>query len=137
MRRGVDELVVEARAGLHRPTPLEASALVEAGGVLVDTRPSELRRRDGEIPGAWIVDRNQLEWRLDPSSPYCHDGVDETLYERPVILFCDEGWASSLAVRSVQRLGLDRATDLDGGFQAWAAAGLPVRRPGERPATAP
>lgn len=127
MRRNVDELVAEVRATLDRVGPERVATMVAAGAVLVDTRPSELRRRDGEIPGAWIVDRNQLEWRLDPACEYRREGVDETLYKRPVIVVCDEGWASSLAAESLRRLGLEAATDLEGGFQAWAAAGLPVR----------
>lgn len=129
VRRNVDELLEETRRGLQRVSPQQAAALVAGGGILVDTRPSELRERDGVVPGAWVVDRNQLEWRLDPSSPHRHEGVDETLYERPVVLFCDEGYASSFAAASVRALGLRGATDLDGGFQAWAAAGLPVERP--------
>lgn len=129
MRRNVDELLEETRRGLQRVSARQAAALMAGGGILVDTRPSELRERDGLIPGAWVVDRNQLEWRLDPSSPHRREGVDETLYERPVVLFCDEGYASSFAAASVRTLGLRGATDLDGGFQAWAAAGLPVERP--------
>lgn len=129
MRRNVDELLAETRRGLARVTPDEAAGLLADGGILVDTRPSELRHRDGTIPGAWVVDRNQLEWRLDPASPHRRDGVDESLYDRPVVLFCDEGYASSFAAASVRALGLEQATDLAGGFQAWAAAGLPVERP--------
>jgi rhodanese-related sulfurtransferase len=100
--------------------------LAAADGVLIDIRPIEQRRRDGEIPGAEIVPRNVLEWRLDPASPARLPAVDATYYERPVIVFCDEGYASSLAAVSLQDLGLEGATDLDGGFQAWKAAGLPA-----------
>lgn len=108
--------------------PTEAAAAIgpDAGGVLVDIRPVEQRDRDGQIPHAWIVDRNVLEWRLDPTSPDRLPGVDETICRRPVILVCNEGYASSLAAASLQALGLAGATDLDGGFQAWRAAGLPV-----------
>jgi rhodanese-related sulfurtransferase len=95
--------------------------------LLVDTRPSELRARDGTIPGALVIDRNVLEWRLDPASP--HRIPEITAHDQQIILFCDEGYASSLAARSLQELGLRNATDLVGGIQAWKAAGLPVDAP--------
>lgn len=117
----IDELLETARAGLpHRPTPTELPDVLAAGGLVVDIRPVELRRRDGELPGSVVVDRNQLEWRLDPT---CEFRIDEvTGDDQVVVLVCDEGYASSLAAASLQQLGLRRATDLDGGFQAWLAA---------------
>jgi rhodanese-related sulfurtransferase len=122
----IDELIDEARLELHRVDPGEAAEALAQGGLLVDTRPSELRRRDGEIPGAVIVDRNVLEWRLDPSSPHRHPAVAEDDGDRTMVVVCDEGYASSLAAVSLRRLGLRNATDLIGGFQAWRAAGRPV-----------
>jgi rhodanese-related sulfurtransferase len=121
----IDELLATARSRLLRVGPAEAAAAAARGALLVDTRPVEQRRRDGEIPGAVIVDRNVLEWRLDPASefriPEAGDG------DRMVIVVCNEGYASSLAAATLQDLGLVNATDLDGGFQAWRAAGLPVQ----------
>jgi len=87
---------------------------------VVDIRPVELRERDGEMPGALVVDRNVLEWRLDPTSP--HRLAALTGPDQPVVLFCDEGYASSLAAATLRDLGLRRATDLDGGYQAWRYA---------------
>jgi rhodanese-related sulfurtransferase len=93
---------------------------------VVDIRPSELRQRDGELPGALIIDRNVLEWRLDPTSPHrCPEAADLD-GSTPVVLVCDEGYASSLAASTLRDLGLAAATDLDGGFQAWRH-----HRPGE------
>ena len=121
----IDELLEDARARLLRVTPMEAAAAAETGALLVDTRPVEQRRRDGEIPGALLVDRNVLEWRLDPASDArIPEATDR---ERPVIVICNEGYASSLAAATLQDLGLVNATDLVGGFQAWRDAGLPVR----------
>jgi rhodanese-related sulfurtransferase len=125
--RSVDELVDAARASLQRVTPIEARDAARNGALLVDTRPSELRARDGTIPGALVIDRNVLEWRLDPASP--HRVPEITSHDQQVILFCDEGYASSLAAHSLQELGLRNATDLVGGIQAWKAAGLPVDAP--------
>jgi rhodanese-related sulfurtransferase len=126
----IDVLLERARQGLVRVSPSEAEALTRHGGVLVDIRPSELRLRDGEIPGALIIDRNALEWRVDPTSPFRLPDVDASFAHRPVIVVCDEGYASSLAAASLQAIGLSRATDLDGGFKAWRQAGLPVVVPG-------
>ncbi len=133
-RRSIDEVLEEARAGYRRVDPGEASALAAVGGLLVDIRPVGLRERDGEVPDAVIVDRNQLEWRLDPVSPHRLAVIGEDDYERPIVLFCDEGYASSLAAVSLRALGLSGATDLVGGFQAWAASGRPVRPAATGPA---
>ena len=121
----IDELLERARAGLVRVSPEEAADAMRAGALLVDTRPSGLRDADGEIPGAVVIDRNVLEWRLAPSSDHRIPGVDE---QTTVIVVCNEGYASSLAAATLQELGLPHATDLDGGFQAWKRAGLPVTK---------
>ena len=92
-----------------------------AGALVVDTRPVEQRERDGELPGAVVVDRNVLEWRLDPTSP--HRIPEATDVGRRVIVVCNEGYSSSLAAATLQQLGLHRATDLVGGYQAWLLAG--------------
>jgi rhodanese-related sulfurtransferase len=126
--RGIDAVLAEARAGLDRVGAAEAAALQADGALLVDIRPFESRTANGLIPGAVVVDRNVLEWRLDPTSAARLDGLGPEMYDRVVILVCNEGYASSLAAADLQRLGLRRATDLDGGFGAWAEAGLPVAR---------
>lgn len=124
----VDSLLETARSGLARLTP-EAAAHAQRAedALLVDIRYAALRERDGTIPGALLVERNELEWRLDPTCP--HRAPEATGFDLPVVVVCDEGYASSLAARSLRELGLHRATDLDGGFQAWRSAGLPVAPP--------
>jgi rhodanese-related sulfurtransferase len=94
--------------------------VVAAGALVVDIRPIEQRERDGALPGALVIDRNVLEWRLDPASP--HRSVDVGA-EQVVVVVCNEGYASSLAAATLRRLGLRGATDLDGGYQAWRAGG--------------
>jgi rhodanese-related sulfurtransferase len=120
-----DQLLAEARDGLKRLSPAEAFAASEAGAGLVDIRSDSQLARDGEIPGASFVARNVLEWRLDPASPHRDRGLARR--DRELILICDEGYQSSLAAANLRRLGLD-ATDVIGGFQAWRAAGLPLRK---------
>ncbi|MET7687041.1 rhodanese-like domain-containing protein [Streptomyces sp. NPDC005483] len=122
---GIDELLERVRAGYERIGAREAHDAVRAGGaLLVDIRYAALRERDGLIPGALVVERNELEWRLDPKGS--HRLPEATGHDLRVVVVCDEGYASSLAAESLHRLGLRRATDLVGGFQAWRAAGLPV-----------
>jgi rhodanese-related sulfurtransferase len=122
----IDRLLADARAQLVRLDPQQAAERARHGALLIDTRPVEQRRRDGEIPGAIVVERNVLEWRLDPTSP---DRIAEiTDHQQTLIVVCHDGYSSSLAAATLRQLGLVNATDLDGGFQAWAAAGLPVRR---------
>jgi rhodanese-related sulfurtransferase len=123
----VDDLLKEARAGLIRLSPAQARAAAARGeAVLLDIRSESQRDRDGIVPEARRVDRNALEWRLDPACAH----RDPKLARRDVtlVLICDEGYQSSLAAATLRRLGLD-ATDLEGGFQAWRDAGLPVERP--------
>src|SRR4051812_21991140 len=121
----IDRLLEEARAGLDRVEPHQLAQEVRRGAVVIDTRPADQRRNDGALPGAIVVDRNVLEWRLDPTSP--HKLPIEIDDETRVIVVCNEGYASSLAAATLQRMGMRRATDLTGGFQAWART---VRRSG-------
>jgi rhodanese-related sulfurtransferase len=120
----IAEVLAAARARLDRPDPRRAAAMVERGAILVDTRPGWQREQEGELPGALVIERNHIEWRLDPTSDArIPQAVD---HDVAWILFCSEGYSSSLAAASLQDLGLRNATDLDGGYQAWKAAGLPV-----------
>ncbi|MER6997471.1 rhodanese-like domain-containing protein [Streptomyces sp. NPDC000410] len=121
---GIDELLERVREGLDRVAPREAYEAAADGALLVDIRYAALRERDGLIPGALVVERNELEWRLDPLGS--HRAPEATSHDLRVVVICNEGYASSLAAASLQQLGLHRATDLTGGFQAWRAQGLPV-----------
>jgi rhodanese-related sulfurtransferase len=120
----VEDLLARARAGLCRVTPQQAyTAVRDCGALLVDIRPAAQRAEYGEIPGALIIERNVLEWRFDPAS---EARLPEASYDRPILIFCQEGYASSLAAESLQALGLPLATDVDGGYRAWRDAGLPT-----------
>jgi rhodanese-related sulfurtransferase len=128
LRRGINEVLAEARTGLDRLDAREAYDAARAGAVLVDIRPQINRDLEGGLPGAAVIDRNVLDWRLDPAS-------DARLpiagYDLHVIVVCNEGYASSLAAAALQNLGIQRATDLVGGYRAWRAAGLPTTEPAE------
>jgi rhodanese-related sulfurtransferase len=122
---GIDALLERVRSGYERIGPHEAHTAALAGeALLVDIRYAALRERDGLIPGALVVERNELEWRLDPQGS--HRLPEATGHDLRIVVICNEGYASSLAADSLHRLGLHRATDLTGGFQAWRRAGLPV-----------
>jgi rhodanese-related sulfurtransferase len=122
--RSVDELLEAARSRLERRAPRDASEAIAAGAALVDIRSDSQRERDGAVPGSIVVNRNELEWRADPASDYRDERIADP--DREVIVMCDAGYQSSLAAATLQELGIERATDLEGGFQAWRAAGLPV-----------
>ena len=122
--RTIEEILQSARQRLHRLGPAAAHAAVLGGATLVDIRPEEQRMAEGIVPGALHVERNVLEWRLDPRSDVRLP--EATGYDLHVIIMCSGGYASSLAAASLQDLGLRRATDLAGGFVAWAEAGLPT-----------
>jgi rhodanese-related sulfurtransferase len=121
MTAAIDQLLEQIRASLpERPGGAELNDLLNRGALIVDIRPAELRHRDGELPGALVVDRNQLEWRLDPTSDFRLAEV--TGADQEIVIVCDEGYASTLAAETLQRIGLRRATDLAGGFQGWKHA---------------
>lgn len=120
----IDVLLERARSSLIRLEPAEALRAMASGAMLVDIRPLEQRERDGTIPGALIIDRNVLEWRLDPASEFRDGTVDS---QQAVLIICNEGYSSSLAAATLRQLGRD-ATDVIGGFQKWSRNGLPVVR---------
>ena len=122
--RTIDELLARVRSRIERVEPAVAWGRLTAGALLVDTRPAEQRDRDGEVPGAVVIDRNVLEWRLDPAGP---DRLPEvTGYDLEILVLCNEGYSSSLVADTLRTLGLARTVDVIGGFVAWTAAGLPT-----------
>jgi rhodanese-related sulfurtransferase len=121
----IDQVLERARRRLTRVSPQQAAAEQADGALLVDTRTETQRAKQGEIPGALVIDRSVFEWRLDPTSPSRIPEAKD--HQTRVIVICSEGYSSSLAAASLQDLGLINATDVIGGFQAWQAAGLPVR----------
>jgi rhodanese-related sulfurtransferase len=123
----VHDLVASARARYTRLTPHEAYVAVGRGALLVDTRDSEQRRRHGTIPGALAIDRTVLEWRVDPQSGASHPAIGSLATW--LVLLCQQGYSSSLAVASLLDLGATNVSDVIGGFEAWRAAGLPVDPP--------
>ena len=123
-RRSIDQLLREARGRLLRLSPHEALEAQLAGATLVDIRAQADRDTEGELPGAIVIERSVLEWRLDPASS---DRLPFAAYDLHVVLVCNEGYSSSLAAATLQNIGIHRATDIDGGFRAWKAAALPTR----------
>jgi rhodanese-related sulfurtransferase len=116
-RPAIDALLDQARARIGRVEPEDLAGVAEGGGLIVDIRPEFQRRHDGEMPEAVVIDRNVLEWRLDPTCPFRIPEIRNR--DQVVVLVCNEGYASSLAAASLQDLGLRNATDLAGGYQAW------------------
>ncbi|HEX6525301.1 MAG TPA: rhodanese-like domain-containing protein [Streptosporangiaceae bacterium] len=121
--RTIEEILADARARLRRLRPRDAFSAASDGAVLVDIRPAAQRAEQGEIPGSTVIERNHLEWRLDPA---CGARLPWVCgYDHRIIVFCVDGYTSSLAAASLHELGLARATDMIGGFRAWMADGLP------------
>ena len=118
-RNSIANILAEARQSLLRVTPEMLSGERDNGTLIVDIRPVEQRQRDGELPGAIVIDRNVLEWRLDPSSE--HRIPQVTGYDIRIVIVCNEGYSSSLAAAVLQKLGLHQAVDMIGGYQAWLA----------------
>jgi rhodanese-related sulfurtransferase len=123
----VDTILEEARSHLERLEPHELHSLGDA--LVVDIRPIHNRLAEGEIENSVVVERIVLEWRLDPVGDWRLPGFTA---DTTVVVVCNEGWASSLAARDLQRIGLANATDLVGGYRGWRAAGLPIREGGSQ-----
>jgi rhodanese-related sulfurtransferase len=122
----VEEVLAAARSGLRRMSPEQAARAQRRGALLIDTRTETQRQEQGELPGAIVIDRTVLEWRLDPCSPWRIPEASSADLE--VIVFCREGYSSSIAAASLQSVGLRRATDVVGGVAAWIECGLPIHR---------
>jgi rhodanese-related sulfurtransferase len=123
---GVTGVLAEARTGVKRYTPQETEAARRRGALVIDTRTETQRAETGELPGAIVIDRTVLEWRLDPTAD---TRIPEaTGSDVEIIVVCRQGYSSSLAAESLRRIGLPRATDMIGGIEAWLAAGLPLHQ---------
>lgn len=123
---GVEQLLATARSRLRRVSPVQAAQAQSRGALLIDTRTEAQRAEQGELPGAIVIDRTVLEWRLDPHSPWRIP--EATSDDIEIIVLCRQGYSSSLAAASLQSVGLHRATDVIGGVEAWIECGLPVHR---------
>ena len=130
--RTIDQVLAEARSRLDRLGPGQALAASRDGALIVDIRPAAQRAAEGEVPGTLVIERNVLEWRLDPASAA---RLPQAAYDLRVIIMCSEGYTSSLAAAALQDLGIRHATDIEGGFLAWVAAGLPVGAAGQSSAS--
>ena len=131
--RTIDEVLAEARSRLHRLTPEEAEQARGRGAFVVDIRPAAQRDAEGELPFATVIERNVLEWRLDPSSDAA---LPNASHDLEVVVLCQEGYTSSLAAAALQELGIHRATDVIGGYAAWRGL-LDDARPSAGPPTTP
>ncbi len=122
MPRTIADVLAEARGRIRRLSPAQAKAAMAASALLVDIRPVWQRAAYGQFPGALIIERNHLEWRLDPTSDVrIAEAVD---HDVEIIVACQESYTSSLAAAALLDLGLHKSADLDGGFQAWCDAGF-------------
>jgi rhodanese-related sulfurtransferase len=122
-RRTIDDVLAEARTRIVRLSPAQAAKRRATGGVLVDIRPAAQRAAEGEIPGSLVIERNVLEWRFDPAST---GALPDASLDREIVVFCSEGYTSSLAAAALVELGIAGAADLDGGFLRWRADGFPT-----------
>ena len=120
----VDELVEIARGRFSRLSASRAEQAVTRGALIIDIRCACQQQRDGLVPGAIGIERNVLEWRADPRSPWRDPRLAEC--RGPLILMCAQGYQSSLAAASLHDLGITNATDVIDGFEGWREAGLPV-----------
>ncbi|EJC99541.1 uncharacterized protein FOMMEDRAFT_34761, partial [Fomitiporia mediterranea MF3/22] len=127
--RSSRELVEEARKRIGRLTPILAlwemkDAAPPAPVILVDIRSDAQRAEQGIIPDALHIDRVSLESTFDPQSETGRIFVNR--YDVRIILFDQDGFASSLAAATLHDIGLLNATDIIGGYKVWKELGLPT-----------
>jgi rhodanese-related sulfurtransferase len=121
---GVDALLAKSRAGARRLTAQETVDACARGALMIDTRTETQRRRQGDLPGALVIDRTVLEWRLDPTS--ATHIPEAASCDVEIVVVCGQGYSSSLAAASLRSIGLWKSTDMIGGAEAWIAANLPL-----------
>ena len=135
MSASADDLVAQARERIGRTRPEDLAPLADGGALIIDIRPAAQRAGEGELPRALVIERNVLEWRLDPTGD--HRIPQVTDHDQPVVVVCSEGYASSLAADSLRALGYRHATDLTGGYQAWSAWVAQTAQTAQTPQTPP
>ncbi len=116
--KSIDMRLEEARAIIDRIEPQDLPTMLDKGAILVDIRPESFRDAEGTHPDALIIERNVLEWRLDPKSTA---RIVDITADTPIIIMCNEGYASSLAAADLVKMGFTSATDLIGGYRKWRA----------------
>lgn len=122
MSSRIDAVLDAARTKLTRIEATEVPAALHRGALLVDIRPAAQRAREGEVAAALVIERNVLEWRCDPTSDArLPEAVGDDV---EWLILCSEGYTSSLAAAALQDLGLGRASDVVGGYQALKATGV-------------
>lgn len=120
----LDQLLAATRARISRIDVHCAYRLLREGALFVDTRPVAQRSRHGSIPGSVAIERNHVEWRLEPGGAHRHPAVEGR--EGPVVVYCQEGYSSCFPVANLVALGVPEVHELIGGMDAWIDAGLPV-----------
>ncbi|ADG80717.1 Cysteine dioxygenase type I OS=Tsukamurella paurometabola (strain ATCC 8368 / DSM / CCUG 35730/ CIP 100753 / JCM 10117 / KCTC 9821 / NBRC 16120 / NCIMB 702349 / NCTC 13040) OX=521096 GN=Tpau_4148 PE=3 SV=1 [Tsukamurella paurometabola] len=118
--KGINALLAAARDRIERVSAAEVADELAAGAHLVDIRPAAQRASEGEVPGALVIERNVLEWRLDPTSTARIDQAVD--WDVRWLVICSEGYTSSLAAAALRDIGLHRAADVAGGYHALTAA---------------
>ena len=122
MASRIDTVLESARDRLTRLDARDVPVALDRGALLVDIRPAAQRAREGDVSAALVIERNVLEWRCDPTSDArLPEAVGDDV---EWVILCSEGYTSSLAAAALLDLGLHRATDVVGGYQALKATGV-------------
>jgi len=125
--KGYQELVAEAERDIVALSGEQVEQKRhEPGVLLVDLRDVREVKREGKIPDALHVPRGMLEFWIDPDSPYYRE---EFSAAKSLILYCNKGWRSALAAKSLQQMGIEEVSHLAGGLERWQAEERPIDKP--------
>ena len=81
---------------------------------LIDIRDIRELEKEGKVESAVHIPRGMLEFWIDPSSQYFKEGKLDL--EKEMVLFCAAGARSALAAKSLQDMGFEKVSHIDGGF---------------------
>lgn len=127
--RSSADLVAAAEAEVETLSFEEAVSAHDAGALLVDVRDVREIQQGGRIPGSYHAPRGMLEFWIDPESPYHRETLSSAEH---IVLYCDLGWRSALAAKTLQDMGMANVSHLGGGYSGWKAEGGPVEGPEPR-----
>ena len=111
-------VVADAKSRIRECTIDDVTCRREAGEVfvLVDVREDH-EVAAGKIAGALHLGKGVIERDVETRFP--DKGA-------PLVFYCGGGFRSALVCDMLQKMGYTDVQSMDGGWRAWAAAGLPV-----------
>lgn len=119
--KSAHDLVAEAKARIHEIDLDTADAAIRDADVLLDVREAD-EFHAGHIPGAVNIPRGLLEFKLSATPELSSRDLN-------IVLYCKTSGRAALAACALHDMGYLQVQSIEGGFDAWSAAGKPMVTP--------